>query len=79
MFREVLDIASQTRMVHQPVVQSSVASQEEKGGQEQEWSGGKYRQEGSQYSQRKCDAAQYGEDVFHDDFISGCKYAKYVP
>ena len=79
MFREVLDIASQTRMVHQPVVQSSVASQEEEGGQKQERSGGEHGKECAEYSQRKCDAAQYGEDVFHDAFISGCKYAKYVP
>ena len=76
---EVLYIDSQTGMVQQPIIQLSVASKEEEGGQEQEWRCGEHRQECSQHSQRKCDAAQYGEDVFHDAFISGCKYAKYVP
>lgn len=76
---EVLDIDTQAGMVQQPVIQLSVASKEEEGGQEQEWRCGEHGQECSQYSQRKCDAAQYGEDVFHDDFISGRKDAKYVP
>ena len=60
MFREVLDIASQTRMVHQPVVQFSVASQEEEGGQKQERSGGKYGQECAEYSQCQGDESKYG-------------------
>ena len=60
MLSEVLDITSQTRVAHQPVVQSSVASQEEKGGQQQEWRGRKYGQECAEYSQCQRDESKYG-------------------
>ena len=37
MFGEVLDVDAQAGVIHEPFVQALVASQEEEGGQEQEW------------------------------------------
>ena len=78
MLSEVLDITSQTRVAHQPVVQSSVASQEEKGGQQQEWRGRKYGQECAEYSQCQRDESKYGEDDIHSEVVQNLLLFRYL-
>ena len=53
MYHEVLNVRSQFRMVHQPVIQSLVTTQEKRRREQKQRSGGQHRQEYAQYRQTK--------------------------
>ena len=53
MYHEVLNVRSQFRMVHQPVIQSLVTTQEKRRREQKQRSGGQHRQEYAQYRQPK--------------------------
>ena len=53
MYHEVLNVRSQFRMVHQPVIQSLVTTQEKRRREQKQRSGGHHRQEYAQYRQPK--------------------------
>ena len=53
MYHEILNVWSQFRMVHQPVIQPLVTTQEKRRREQKQRSGGQHRQEYAQYRQPK--------------------------
>ena len=50
MLKKVLDIWSQFRMVHQPLIQTEMTAQKKRCTKQQEWRGRQYRQKDAKYS-----------------------------
>ena len=65
MYHEVLNVRSQFRMVHQPVIQSLVTTQEKRRREQKQRSGGQHRQKYTQYRQSKGNTPKYHKNPFH--------------
>ena len=74
MYHEVLNVRSQLRVVHKPVIQSLVTTQEKRCREQKQRSGRQHRQEYAQYRQTKGYKSEKNKQPLH----SGCKNSNLI-
>ena len=74
MYHEVLNVRSQLRVVHQPVIQPLVTTQEKRCREQKQRSGWQHRQKYAQYRQPKGYKSEKNKQPLH----SGCKNSNLI-